>query len=49
MRKGLPTACVWHLNRTIMYDKMGSSEVLVNVAVEVNDVNEVNEEEVGDA
>ena len=39
------TMRIWPLNRTTMDNKMGSNKVFVNVVVEVN---EVNEEDVGD-
>ena len=44
IRKGISATCIWPLNCLAMDDKIRPSEVFVNVAVEVY---EVNEEEVG--
>lgn len=46
--KGFSTTCIWPLNLSAMDDKIMSIEVFVNIAVEINKVNEekVGEEEV---
>lgn len=47
IRKRFSATCVWPLKRLVMDDKMGPNEVFVNIAIEVDDINEINEEYVG--
>ena len=46
IRKGFSNKCIWLLSPLAMDDKMGPSEVFVNIAVEVHDINDINENEV---